>query len=673
MAIVDAALAWAARGFSIFPLLPGDKVPLKGTSWKTEATTDTAKIKAWWAFNPEYNYGVAGGNGIVIVDVDAPKGGLASLLDLDLPLGTLTVKTPGGGLHLYLKAPDIANTVDRIAPGIDVRSAGGYVVGPGCYFSDPGDKKGYKGSYQIEIDGPVLDATPGFLLLAGEAKGRETGPALSVDDPADIMYATHYLLKDAPTAVEGRGGNNTTYAVAARMVELGVSAAAAADLMLEHWNERCSPPWGADELRAICENAQNYSQRRQGAGGVAAAAAGGGDTEDVITTPTPTSDGKFDKIFSQRTMTPLNDIPVRKWIMHRLLMRDEVSVLAGPGGVGKSGFSLAVAAHGAVGRSFDSFAVPRPFKTIVYNLEDGRHEMEARLYAACATYGLDPEEVQRHVLLWPGRETRFRVLSKDHTVIMADVRELVRLTKRDGFDVMILDPLIGLHHEKEEDNMAMGEVMDALNGLARLAGVAVLALHHTPKGVRQAGSSDAVRGAGNIVNAVRIASTIYSADEGDAALFGLGEGYKAKFIRIDDAKQNNAAMSTKPLWLEKQNFPMPNGDSSYALRVVEQSASARGEASLIAAILAAHMGSSGTIHLATHDAAKVLTNADPYFKEKVPASGDLRQVKALIELRLAHGVELENGEYLRVEAKTEPGASSARMFVELIDAATRLA
>ncbi|MEN6527581.1 MAG: AAA family ATPase [Candidatus Polarisedimenticolia bacterium] len=665
MSALAAALAWAARGFRVFPILPGDKVPPKAMAWKAQATTDPEQIKAWFAFEPSYNYGVATGGGTLVVDVDANKGGYASLLDLDLP-ETLTVRTPGGGLHLYYAAPDVQNSVDRIAPGIDVRSAGGYVVGPGSHFADPGGKKGYTGPYSVEADLRCLAAPESFVLRCGEPKQRDNRAAVSIDDPDDIVFAIHYLLKDAPAAVEGRGGNNTAYAVAARLTEIGVSAERAVDLMLEHWNERCAPPWSADEIATFCRNASNYAQSRQGSGGVTALAAEFGDAIVLPPAPPVTAKGKFDGIFAKREMTPVEHIPARAWIAHRLLMRDEATVLAGPGGVGKSGFSLALAAHGAVGRSFAGYEIPRPFKTIVYNLEDSRHEMEARLYATCATYGMDPREIERSVLLWPGRELRFRLMNRDHTFAMADIQEIARLTKREGFDVMILDPLVSLHHEEENDNTAMGEVMDAVNGLARLASVGVLALHHTPKAVRQAGSSDAVRGAGNIVNAVRIASTIYAADESDATLYGFGEDYRGRYIRIDDAKQNAAALGVKPAWLEKWSYPLPNGDTVQALRPVELSATAAGEAKLIATVLAAHMDKYGTMHLHTHDAAKVLVEAEAAFRERLPASGNLNQIKALIEMRLAAQVKTDTGVALVVQTKTEPGKATATRFVTVV-------
>lgn len=47
---------------------------------------------------------------------------------------TVTVLTPSGGRHLWLSGPPgvaVPNSAGRLAPGIDIRGSGGYLVGPG--------------------------------------------------------------------------------------------------------------------------------------------------------------------------------------------------------------------------------------------------------------------------------------------------------------------------------------------------------------------------------------------------------------------------------------------------------------------------------------------------------------------------------------------------------------
>ncbi|CAM5379973.1 Bifunctional DNA primase/polymerase OS=Streptomyces tendae OX=1932 GN=GUR47_21545 PE=4 SV=1 [Streptomyces tendae] len=47
---------------------------------------------------------------------------------------TVVVLTPSGGRHLWLTGPPdhvVPNSAGRLAPGIDIRGAGGYLVGPG--------------------------------------------------------------------------------------------------------------------------------------------------------------------------------------------------------------------------------------------------------------------------------------------------------------------------------------------------------------------------------------------------------------------------------------------------------------------------------------------------------------------------------------------------------------
>ncbi|MFJ9031560.1 bifunctional DNA primase/polymerase [Streptomyces sp. NPDC102274] len=70
---------------------------------------------------------------------DAPPDSVAALQQLALQHlftlpETVVILTPSGGRHIWLTGPPnvvVPNSAGRLAPGIDVRGAGGYLVGPG--------------------------------------------------------------------------------------------------------------------------------------------------------------------------------------------------------------------------------------------------------------------------------------------------------------------------------------------------------------------------------------------------------------------------------------------------------------------------------------------------------------------------------------------------------------
>jgi hypothetical protein len=105
----------------------------------TEATTDPVVIRAWWGRWPEANIGVRTGavSGIVVLDIDSYAGGDDGLAELVAAYGelpeTMEAETGGGGRHLIYAHPgetvDIRNKAG-LAPGVDVRGDGGYIVAP---------------------------------------------------------------------------------------------------------------------------------------------------------------------------------------------------------------------------------------------------------------------------------------------------------------------------------------------------------------------------------------------------------------------------------------------------------------------------------------------------------------------------------------------------------------
>lgn len=259
-----AAVAWARRGFRVFPLAPGTKDPLdKG--FPALATSDEGEVETRWSdpvtgWPRDYNVGVLT-DGLCVVDVDTKKGpeALDAFFELDLPSDTLTVRTPSGGYHYYYRGPSTANSRSRIGFGIDTRSFHGFVIAPGSETD--------QGAYSLLRDAPVAEAPEHLIarLHAPRERAETAGPLVDLDKPEAVLRAIAYLEADAPLAVEGDGGDDTTYRVACIVKDMGVSELVAVRLMSERWNDRCAPPWSPEELERKVANAYEYGTAAPGA------------------------------------------------------------------------------------------------------------------------------------------------------------------------------------------------------------------------------------------------------------------------------------------------------------------------------------------------------------------------------------------------------------------------
>ena len=130
------ALAYAARGWPVFPCQPGQKIPATTHGYR-DATINPQQITEWFTRHPGRNLAIAtGAPGPDVLDIDqhGPAGSgfpaFARLRQAGLVTGASHyVRTPSGGLHLYF-----SGTAQRNGhlPGrhLDFRSAGGYVLAP---------------------------------------------------------------------------------------------------------------------------------------------------------------------------------------------------------------------------------------------------------------------------------------------------------------------------------------------------------------------------------------------------------------------------------------------------------------------------------------------------------------------------------------------------------------
>lgn len=293
------AVSLAQRGFRVFPVARLGKVPAWSTNWKDLASCDPVKVEKMWTEPTlggpqEYNIGVAGGEGpngmrLVVVDVDV-KGGetkgmrLFKLWESAYRLHSMLVRTPSGGLHAYLNVPKGLDMIGcgngTMAPLIDIKGEGGYVVGPGSVLSN-GVYKELNGAKVIDMPS-IFHAqllakigTPGSRAGgAGGANGAKgSGSAILVntaagamlngvvlDTPEAIRKAQDYLVIDAPESIQGANGDDTAYLVAAKVLDMGLSPKRALAEMLHLWDPANSPPWGnelQDKIASAWRNKQN--------------------------------------------------------------------------------------------------------------------------------------------------------------------------------------------------------------------------------------------------------------------------------------------------------------------------------------------------------------------------------------------------------------------------------
>jgi hypothetical protein len=144
-AVPDAAKAYAARGWPVFPVST-HKRPLTPHGLH-DATCDADAVSAWWTRWPSALIAIATGepSGIVALDIDLTDklSGWDSLDDLGCPFAPESpmAHTPRGGTHCLFVWPGhfVKTIAGRLGPGVDVRGDGGSLIlppGPGRYW-DP--------------------------------------------------------------------------------------------------------------------------------------------------------------------------------------------------------------------------------------------------------------------------------------------------------------------------------------------------------------------------------------------------------------------------------------------------------------------------------------------------------------------------------------------------------
>ena len=385
------ALQHASKGRYVFPLVVNGKLPIV-KDWESKATLSRTKIKKWWSKHPDANIAIATGpSKLFVVDVDTKgdKVGKKSFKKLQrsnkqLP-ETYTVETASGGRHYFFNSEDfgLRNSSGLLGKDIDTRADGGYVVAAGSTI----DGVRYK-----PVVKSVVNSLPIWLrTIASNVKSRAIDRAEDIDSldaPANVQAVKIFLENDADIAIEGEGGDATTYQVACEVRDLGVSADMALELMDDYWNINCIPAWDLKDLQSKIRNAYNYSQNDIGHNS---------PIEDFGNLPIPEFTLRAEKRQKEKrrslivSQAELLSMPPINWLVKNVFPSKAMSVIYGLPNCGKSFLALDLGFRIAHEMSWHG-DVKMKSGAVLYVAGEGLGGMPARLRAWLKYHNREEEE-----------------------------------------------------------------------------------------------------------------------------------------------------------------------------------------------------------------------------------------------------------------------------------------
>lgn len=268
---------------------------------------------------------------------------------------------------------------------------------------------------------------------------------------------------------------------------------------------------------------------------------------------------------------PSTAIPPRQWLYDTTYIRGHFSLTVAPGGVGKSSLVLVEALSMVTLKALLPGAKlpPRPLRVWMLNLEDPQDELDRRLAAACAHFGLTAADLAGRLMMNSGRNMPLRLVDVARSggveVNEPAVMALIKAIRRKQIDVLILDPLAILHGAPENDNTAMNIVAAVLRRVADETGTSVMAVHHTTKAAALASGEQGIygaRGAGAIIDAARVARFLVRMTANDAKRFHVDDALRRSLFRVENGKANLGPPENAQ-WRRIVSVALKNGTRDY--------------------------------------------------------------------------------------------------------------
>ena len=213
------------------------------------------------------------------------------------------------------------------------------------------------------------------------------------------------------------------------------------------------------------------------------------------------------------------------------LPRKAVSILAAPGGTGKSLLSIALALGVCRGETLIPSWPCNQGRVTLISTEDAPEVVVRRIADCGHAHGMDAAAITQALgnltLFCNGGRPVLQESIAGGAILTAAATEIKMAIKSTWPDLIIIDPLIRFYGASENNNSVAALFVDFWGKIADECFASVLLLHHTTKTARDADSVSAthIRGAGAFLDQARSALTLSPGENGGLVLRHVKSNY----------------------------------------------------------------------------------------------------------------------------------------------------
>jgi hypothetical protein len=434
----------------------------------------------------------------------------------------------------------------------------------------------------------------GEARIAADRTKESWTPSINTDHESHIVKFMDYL-KGRDGAIEeglnhktGTGGDTHTWVTAATGMNMGLSPEKTYELMLEHWNDKCVPPWEPDDLwykvMSAFRNGKQKSDSKApilerafeaGLGGTDAA---GKELPEVIE-----AKGKEARDWAESILNLLKPyqaqdpttLPNMAWLYGTSALRGEVGITIATSGVGKTSLQLLFLYDMATASLELEKLHKGPLRAGFISFEDSQDVLERRIEAIRKHYGGADNIFQDRLFVASFLGVAFKLtkLNDDGVIVLNEdaFNLLKKFILENRIDYLCMDPWVHMHDFPENDNGNVANLVARLKRLALETMCFINIVHHTRKvmnGQNETSQEDS-RGASSLVNATRVKRIISPMSKSEASKCRVTELERWRYIKIADGNVNHAPRRAGGEWFKKIGVKLGNAQKPENLKAGE--------------------------------------------------------------------------------------------------------